>query len=76
MCLERFPVVQLARSDNEAKVATFGKPLLEKFVNVVPGAPMPARGQTELRREFAEFEHEFREYRRRDSRKSYEGKIQ
>ena len=40
MCLERFPVIQLARSDDNLEICTLSEFFVEKAVNHVPGAPV------------------------------------
>jgi len=71
--LEHFPVIQLARPDNEPEISTLGKSLLEKLVDpVLPVAPMFKGWPAELRRKFAQFKHELAEDGRRDGRERSE----
>jgi len=75
MGLECFPVIQLARSDDNPEVCTLREFLVEKPVNLVPGAPVFRRWLSELRRKFTQFKHELAEEQRGDSRKRRGGQL-
>lgn len=75
MRFERFPIVQLARPDDEPEIFTFPPPLLEKPVNVSPVAPV-FQTRVELRGKFAQFEHELAEVGGSDSRKCSTGEFE
>jgi len=40
MCLERFSVIQLTRSDDNLEICPLGEFFVEKAVDLAPGAPM------------------------------------
>ena len=67
--LESFPVVKLARSDDELEIPMFGESLLKKLVSPFPATPILPGWLGEMRRKSAQFEHKLAEGGRCNRRK-------